>query len=363
MSNPLGGPISWMRRLVREWMSPHDANPDTLTAWLSGRGLPAIGDDEAPYVWILRGLPKGTDRSAAERIIAGAMASLLDAEIDRTTGSETDKLLYNFFMLAAGLSSPEELCEPLHRCLNRVSLAGRMWCGVPLVTALRAAIVENQIDARYEAVWRSMLGGEPHPYLGGLIPSGFDGVLWMPPSAAERGEPAVKVIGEALCSIAHYLDSDAELQTNRGVEFKTCLERARAAYPAKIRDFDLVNLAHATAWPRWAVSTLHTLVHIVGPTEQEGSDVVIMTPAHYATLLGNPPVVGVKCQGYMAEFRLSVDQAKAAQVALEPEEQARRERNLGPMMRIKESRPDETAKPPGSPAAISTTPFPKFETD
>ena len=347
---PNGGPISWMRSALEEWLPPNAADPKRLADWLSGRHLPPVGDDDEPYVWILRGLAQGKDRPRGEQAIAEALATLLEEEIDATSGSRADKLLFNLFKLAAAIGWPDALCEPLHTVLQRATLKDRRWRGAALTDSLRGAIIENQLDARYESMWQSMLTGTPHPYVGGFPVSGFDGILWMPPSAEERGHPALRAIGRALRAIADYINADPELCENRAVEFRSYLARVRNAYPGlyQISDATLLYMAHDEKWPDYALQSLFRLALIVG--RPDDSTVIFAVPEAFTTLRRFENIEGVLCDGRVVLLRAHDSEFVAIREQIETEELQRRSMSLGPRLKIKpQAPPSESGSTTGTP--------------
>src|SRR6185503_11521173 len=160
MSRPIeGDPISWMRELVARWLGDDQAGPGLLVRWLQGYGLPPVGHDEEPYLWLLRGIPPGADRDNVEEAFANRVAKLLDEKPDETRlGERPDQLLYNLYHLCAGLQRPDELGERLYAVFTRGKLKGE-WRGVDLRYALLGALISNQVDARLLPVWEAMLEG------------------------------------------------------------------------------------------------------------------------------------------------------------------------------------------------------------
>lgn len=321
MSHSGGSPNAWMRDLLREWLPPNAARPEQLADWLRGR-LPPVGDDDEPYVWILRGLPTGGERKAAEEAVAEALAALLRNGIDRADDVFADKMLYNLFQLAAGISWPDALCEPLDDMVRRKSLRGRKWLGMPLTGALRAAVIENQLDARHAPMWLSMLAGHPHPYLGGSPNSGFDGILWMPESPETRGRPALTAIGQALRCMVQVIDSDPELQKNRDVELRSYIERVRNAYPGRsqVTDEKLIGMAEANRWPTWACDSLAL---IITPKPDRGF-VHMVLPQEIASRAGMTEIVGRYCDGRIVIAKVPQTQLGRVEEAIRAQRDDRR---------------------------------------
>src|SRR2546425_483054 len=108
------------RTLVTKWLTKTNWQPGELIDWLQGYDMPPVGHDEEPYVWLLRGLPEADERHEAEKEFAKRVAVLLLDEPDvKRPGKRADQVLYNLFMLGAGLSCPDELAVPLYEIYER----------------------------------------------------------------------------------------------------------------------------------------------------------------------------------------------------------------------------------------------------
>jgi hypothetical protein len=201
------GPEQWMRDMLSAWLAREDWKPEQLLDWLQGYGLPPVGHDDDPFLWVLRGLPEADERHPAETALANRVAKVLDEVKPDVTqpGDRPDELLYNLFMLCAGLSCPDQLADPLYEVFKRRKLKGE-WLGVDVRDALGAALTSNQLDSRLQPVWETMLEGEEHDFLPGDEYDGFEGIRLMPGSADKRGEPALDAIGKALKAMARHLE-------------------------------------------------------------------------------------------------------------------------------------------------------------
>lgn len=248
--------VRFMRRLLGSWLADSDWRTEDLLHWLQGYGLPATRSDEDSHVWLLRGLPLTGDRPAAKAELARRVAVLLREKPDvRKPGRHPEEVLYNLLMLAAGLSLPEVLAEPLYESYQRSELEGK-YLGLDLKDALRAALVENQIDNRLEAEWFAQLESQSTAKLSGNPYKGFAGVLLMPETPELQDRPYMDAIGRALKLIAQHLENESD----RRPQFRRLLDKVGKTYgyPPSL-GYDLVLQANLREWPGWSVECLPEL--------------------------------------------------------------------------------------------------------
>lgn len=246
-----------MRKLVETWLAqkPHDV--DQLARWLEGLDFPAVGHDEEPYIWLLRGIPLGSRQHEATVALARAAAELLQREPDvKRPGHWPARLLYNLLYFCAGLESPDELADPLYALFERNKLQGE-WLGLHLGVPLCAALIFNQRDNRLEPQWEQMAEENGHPILGGNRFSAFEAVLHMPPSARERARPATEAVFFALSQIIRHIES----RPNKVEILKQQLERILERFPTGRDEWDYWFLRGALQekWPDWALWCLPSL--------------------------------------------------------------------------------------------------------
>jgi hypothetical protein len=242
-------PVGWVSAILLPWLDRRDRNLADLEGWLRESGLPPVGHADEPYLWLLRALPLGADRPRYESEMARSAADLIDSIASRQRGAEvTDRQLYNLLLLSAGLRGRETLGESLLRFLASGMVAGREYNGSPLGDALCSALIANQPDNRLESVWRSMCEGQPHPVLGGTRHDGFEGIVHMPPSAAERGKPDLAAISFALTRMASHLATDAAARVPR---FRLLLKEVGQRYPAHDWPMEFIRFSDANGWEDW----------------------------------------------------------------------------------------------------------------
>lgn len=232
---------------------------------LEGAGLPAVGHDEEPYLWLLRVLPVDEpERSAVVAKLAATSAALLERRPDvEPTTRHPESLLYNLLLLCASLHRPQELAEPLFAIWKRKALAGR-WHGLDLRAALSAALASNQIDERLWPEWRDLLRGKPERFLPGHPYDGFDGALWMPAGPDQLDKPNLPVLGKALKLMAGQLEAIRQ----RRQKFQKLVRRVLDTYPAHPSwNVDLIRLADRESFPVWAVECLPSLSVALGKAE------------------------------------------------------------------------------------------------
>lgn len=247
--------VEHVSREFEAWLARPDWTLDEAHDWLQGHFLPPVGHDEDIFVWILRGLLWADDRGAAEAETARRLARVLRERPDVTRpGLRSEELLYNLFMLCAGLGIPEVLGEPLLVVYDQRELRGR-WMGTDLRVALTAALIPNQVDKRLLPVWLSMIdGGGGDDFLIGSLAHGLDGVTFLP--ADEPGEPPLEEIGKALKLVSQRMQDEPD----RRPQLKGYIDRVISRYPGRPSwHEELIRLADECAWPDWAVVSLPSL--------------------------------------------------------------------------------------------------------
>jgi hypothetical protein len=242
-----------MRTIVRNWLASDDWNTTQLIDWFQGYDLPALGHDEEPYLWLVRGIPEADERYPAEKKFASRAAVLLKEQPDvKRPGKRPDQVLYNLLMLCAGLACADELFDPLFEVLERQKTQGN-WRGIDLRTALKAALISNQKDSRLLPVWEDALLDGEQRFLAIDEYEFIDATRLMPPSAAKRGEPAVDAIGKALKIVA----KRNEHQEMREEIFASAAKKVIDTYPGRpMWGRDLLLQAVQQEWPKWAIETI-----------------------------------------------------------------------------------------------------------
>jgi hypothetical protein len=302
-NEPVDSLTARMRKVLGAWLARSEWEPQQLLDWLQGYGLPPVGHDEEPYVWLLRGLPPADEKYNSETALARRVATILEDKPDlKRPGRRPDQVLYNLLMLCAGLSCPDELAQPLQSILRRETLEGE-WLGVNLRYALQSALILNQIDARLLPEWEGLLNGSEHGTLPGGVREGFEGVRLMPPSFAERGSPALDAIGRVLAVMAAHYERDK----GRRRAFAFLVNRVIETYPGRPTwDLDLMLQADKDDWPVWAVECLPSLYIPSKETRGEGQIAFLWhytlscIPRHF-----NYKVSRRLCRKQVAEVRLS----------------------------------------------------------
>jgi hypothetical protein len=204
---------------------------------------------------------------------------------------------------------------------ERRTLSGS-WLGIPLPGVLRSALIENQLDARLQDVWFSMLEGRPHEFLGGNEYAGFEGVLPMPASRETRGQPALDALGQALRLMAERL----KVEHDRRPRFRRLVERALATYPGRARwPQEMIAEANKHNWPEWALDCIELFVALPGTDEKGRRTFLLWRPAfEVISVAVQCLVVRTFCRDNVLEVKLPAEQEPfARQVAL-PLEDARR---------------------------------------
>jgi hypothetical protein len=245
--------IERMRQIVCDWLASENWSTSKLVDWFQGYDLPALGHEEEPYLWLLRGIPDDAERYQTEKKLATRAAVFLREQPDvKRPGQDPDQVLYNLLMFCAGLSSAHELADPLFEFLERRRLEGK-WRGVDLRTALKSALITNQRDARLVPVWEESLINGHERFLTIDEYDFIDAARLIPGSIEKQGTPALDVIGKALRVVADRHDRDEK----REQTFFTLANKVIDTYPRRPSwGRDLLIQALKQAWPRWAIEVM-----------------------------------------------------------------------------------------------------------
>ena len=244
-------PGGWARRAVDRWLALAPADREAqLVRWLQNYDEAASWGDE-PYHWILDSLPPGAAGADAESALAEAIEAVLARHPDiEPLGTHHEQLMYNLLQLAAAIHRPSRLSPPLLEMLNRRQLSGDFF-GSDLRASLRAALIGNQADGQLAALWLRM-GRKQEDFLPGTPVHGYYGALMLPP-VEEEPSP---VVAESLALAAKDLERDVNRRRPRFIEL---LQSLTTAFPRDTAqwDADLILMADAAGWPRWACSCVN----------------------------------------------------------------------------------------------------------
>jgi len=246
---------------VLNWLAEHPG-PDGLASvpsnqlvrWLQGDDDSTAGEQMDPHAWILEAVDQTARPRRVREQLARHCRSLLELRPDRMLADGSAKVfrrpaqfLRNLFWLCAELVQPEILWAPLLAVYNERCMPARL-DKYDLVDALRAALIQNQLDAELKTEWFSMLSGD-RTYLNGNRTSGFRGVVAMPESPAQLGKPWVVQIASALKVMADYLAG----LPDRRKEFHLLVAEAKEPFPQwESADSDLSLRSIQDGWPMWA---------------------------------------------------------------------------------------------------------------
>jgi hypothetical protein len=163
----------------------------------------------------LRALPLGAARAEAVAKLATKVAELLRRQPDVTRpGIRPDDLLYNLFLLCAGLDQPV-LAAPLREVYERLK-AGECALTEEIRDALLSALIRNQEGTALEdEVWNPMLETGRHGWLPGNAFAGLLGLARMRP-----GDPSVAARG--LRKLAALLEAVRIAAAHSGTESTWC---------------------------------------------------------------------------------------------------------------------------------------------
>lgn len=295
------------------WLESSSCSAESLSDWLQGYAIPPVGHHDEPYLWLLRAVAAGKSRSGAESRIATCLRTLL---LDVASGklNEIDRpaqMLYNAFMLAAGLNASELLFEPLFRIATEANLQEH-WLGVNLRDALRIAVTCNQLGTNLIEEWRSLLYQREPRLFPGTIYDAFEGIVMMPITHEASEKPWLEAVGEALKEFARILE---ESSVDARVKFRRLLKRgAEARMHSPLLDRELVLAAHRWEWPLWAVECLPNLYIRLDENVKHEEHTALMW-SRIAFLLPDTDrfeIVRRLCAGSVLEVRLGQNAARHA---------------------------------------------------
>ena len=254
------GPVGWVASSVLPWLDDGTRDVAQLLRWLSGYDLPPVGQDEEPYLWLLRALPRGATRPKFESALTASTAKLLQRVAEFRWIADGERLLYNLLNLSAGLRGRDELAAPLLDVLKKDLLHGLAYDGLSLDSVLLTALIYNQQDETLQPVWEAMAQGTPHPILGGSPLDAFHGTVYMPPCVGSEGRPAVYAIGFALTSLIRFLGDQPE----NVIPLRAYIERLQSRYPGHDWALELIRFSDRYGWPRWTDVALPDLAVSLG---------------------------------------------------------------------------------------------------
>ena len=203
-------PVNWVRSKLIEYLDLDERDPERLAAWLSGRHLPPIGDEEEPWVWLARAVPKAdTKRRMA---LIDALDTLL-ARVEKTAPRE-DRYLVNLFRLTAEVGE-ETFSQALHGRLHSIYEwvhTGHSHLRRAELSALRDSLIRHQTNVFYCDEWFRMIENDRHEILPGTAVEGFRGLCYIPT------RPNLEIIAEGLKRLeARYWDELKYEELLRGV--------------------------------------------------------------------------------------------------------------------------------------------------
>ncbi len=116
---------------MRAWLDG-PADSARLIEWLQGHGLPPVGYADEPYVWLLRGIEAigrekcttAPNRTYDEAFCEQVARLLIDRPDVVRPGVRPQQVLYNLFLLCAGLRCPDCLADPLLTICDSAKLRG-----------------------------------------------------------------------------------------------------------------------------------------------------------------------------------------------------------------------------------------------
>jgi transcriptional regulator with XRE-family HTH domain len=212
-------PIRWIQQQLFPWLEKR-ADDQLLLEWLQGKGLPPVGDQDPPYVWVIRAIEVEGPESRHLALLKGWLAKLVPEAISSARVLESpDEFLVGLFSLAAVFRVPELFDEPLARIQQQIA-ADPNCLSETSKAALLSAIIRNQADGTLKSLWLDTIRTGEHPLLPANELDGFEGLKWLPPG------PNVRALAEGLkaLEIANWERPDA------GIDVFACMRDIRETF-------------------------------------------------------------------------------------------------------------------------------------
>jgi len=263
---------------ILEWLSEGAPNDGRWHHWLEGDNQPYDASSDRPYRWFVEALlrmgdPRIANRKLLQRmseILATPPATLLGA---RSVFRRPAQGLHNLLWLAAELASPKDLFTPLMAMRKAVDSGKGQWRKLwdegwegSLDPLLDRALTHNQAGPDLKDYWFARLQRKASPSVETLEPyvRALDGVIYMPASGNEIGQPWVAAITEALGLLALRLEEalpGEQHRTDRGKTFSRFVDDVIHSHPswADPHNDILPEGAHSGEWPSWAIGRLRLL--------------------------------------------------------------------------------------------------------
>jgi len=243
-------PVERLQEQFRTWLAG-DGSVLQLGRWLAGYDLPATGDEEPPFRWLLRAIPLGGERFAVIAELARRIRELLLQFWNFTVGPDPEEYRYNLLQIAAGLQNPHQLQEPLFSIFS--TLRDGAHASDELRDALTGALIRNQEGDLLRQEWVKFLDAGSHPILPGDEYTGFAGIRSMAWTRSGQRVPDVDAIGMALKVIAAKLESEA-VREQRFADL--CRDLHEMYRDAPGFSYNLILQSKAWDWPPWAADQL-----------------------------------------------------------------------------------------------------------
>lgn len=144
------GPLQWMQRWFAAWMdSNEDLRATDLAEALQGYGLPAVGHEDDPYLWIWRGVPsKGMARKRALKLLVQAIKIILDLRPPESlwVWQFNNRTQYNVFSLCSLLKS-HDLLVPLQQLKEHIQSIQPSSSGQEVIGMFQEALKASFLDS------------------------------------------------------------------------------------------------------------------------------------------------------------------------------------------------------------------------
>jgi transcriptional regulator with XRE-family HTH domain len=243
----------WMQELMIPWLCEEKLEIGRLIGWLQGRGLPAVGHDEEPHQWLLRGISVPYPaREFIEKRFAERLAVVLgeQPDVEPLVSSRNEDFLVNLYWTCAGLNRPSFLAEQIwqtYKRLKHTKLSGAVRDG------LQGALVQNQFGEQkpLKEIWEPMIERGRHRWLRGDELVGYQGILVRHRTMIK---PDLDRVLWALGRISHRWDAGRRDEFKRLMWKVPGLERMDVARKLidSARDSD-------SGWSQWAQGLLPIL--------------------------------------------------------------------------------------------------------
>jgi transcriptional regulator with XRE-family HTH domain len=191
-SEPIPEAVRWVQRRLFPWLQSHPESDHMLVDWLQGRGLPPVGDEDPPHVWIIRSVEVEGPESKHRALLVGWLARYLPIAIETAKElQDPDGFLVGVFSLAATFRTPALFSEPIQEICSRL-YGNPDLLSETAQAALLTAVIRNQLSPMLKEEWLRTIRTGGHSLLPADELDAFEGLKSLPP------RPNLRALAEGL---------------------------------------------------------------------------------------------------------------------------------------------------------------------